>query len=435
MEEKVQIEENKRNGNLPVIQKDKKLLINGKRADLFRRIGKIVKSTAFGLASLTTAVVGSAVVPYFVPGIIGAGLGSGVMIGGMIAGIKGLYDGAKNTLYREESDLMFVTKRNTDKSIGIYQNTKFNLAKNMKGYAPEERAAMMQLQGLVGFSRYKDSLVDSSYTVRPDGTKVYDQEFSTQTHSVNLRTFEAMEKLGLIEIVKKDNMTGRTLFTRRPKEKKSLLITERIGFDNKRDLKDIKEAILSRDSKKLDSKRRTMEKWTFKLTDKPINFAELYAKYQGLIPCESIEEKQGVRTFCMLFNSKHGILCKKDIDIGKDKFGRDILLYGVDENFATRTDREIDKPALLAEAIREGRKLDMPAIRAKAKAERGTGLNDFDKSLRQGVDQKAVEAVIEEHREDMREDLADDGKLNHSNRPEIVTSDKEKEGHNDKILG
>ena len=75
----------------------------------------------------------------------------------------------------------------------------------MKEYTPEEKGAMMQLQGLVGFSRYKDSLVGSPYSVRPDGTKVYDQLFSTQTHSVNLRTFDAMEKLGFIEIVKKDD--------------------------------------------------------------------------------------------------------------------------------------------------------------------------------------------------------------------------------------
>ena len=104
--------------------------------------------------------------------------------------------------------------------------------------------------------------------------------------------------------------------------------------------------------------------------------------------------------------------------IGKDKFGRDILLYDVEENFAARTDREIDKPTLLAKAIAEGRKLDMPEIRAKVKAERQAQnperLSEFDLSLRKGVDQKAVETVLDKHREGVRQDLADDGKLNNS---------------------
>lgn len=404
---------------LPVVQKDKELLKKGNKTDLFRRIGKIAKGAAFGVTALTVAAVGGTIIPYLVPGVIGSGIATGVTIGGMLTGVKGLFDSAKNAIYREEPDLMFVTKRNTDGSIGIYQNTKLNLAEHMKGYEIEEKAAMMQLQGLVGFSRYKDALAaNSSYTVRPDGTKVYDQLFSTKTHSVNLRTFDAMEKLGIIEIVKKDDKVGRTLFTRKPKEKKSLLIFEKMGFENKKALNEIKDAVKNRDREALESKKRRLEKWTFKMTDKPINFAELYAKYQGLIPCESFEEKKAVRTFCMLFNSRHGILTQKNIDIGKDKFGRDVLLYDVEENFAARTDREIDKPTLLAKAIDEGRKLDMPAIRAKANAERQLqnpeGLSEFDLSLRKGVDQRAVESVLDEHREGVRQDLADDGKLNNS---------------------
>ena len=419
MEEKKQEAQEDVSSILPVVQKDKELLKEGNKSDLFRRIGKIAKGAAFGITALTVAAVGGTVIPYLVPGVIGSGIATGITIGGMLTGVKGLFDSAKNAIYREEPDLMFITKRNIDNSIGIYQNTKLNLAEHMKGYKPEEKGAMMQLQGLIGFSRYKDALAaNSSYTVRPDGTKVYNQLFSTQTHSVNLRTFEAMEKLGLIEIVKKDDKVGRTLFTRKPKEKKSLLLFERIGFENKRDLSDIRDAIRNRDREALDKKKRTMEKWTFKMTDKPINFAELYAKYQGLIPCESIEEKKAVRTFCMIFNSKHGILTQKNIDIGKDKFGRDILLYDVEENFAARTDREIDKPTLLAKAIAEGRKLDMPEIRAKVKAERQAQnperLSEFDLSLRKGVDQKAVETVLDKHREGVRQDLADDGKLNNS---------------------
>ena len=418
MEEKKQEVQEDVSSFLPVVQKDKEFLKEGNRSDLFRRIGKIAKGAAFGITALTVAAVGGTVIPYLVPGVIGSGIATGITIGGMLTGVKGLFDSAKNAIYREEPDLMFITKRNSDNSIGIYQNTKLNLAEHMKGYEPEEKGAMMQLQCLIGFSRYKDALAaNSSYTVRPDGTKVYNQLFSTVTHSANLKTFTALEKLGLIEIVKKDDKLARTI-TGKPKPKKSLILFERIGFENKRDLKLIKDAIKSRDRKALDATKKTMEKWTFKMTDKPINFAELYAKYQGLIPCESVAEKQGVRRFGLIFNSKHGILTQKNIDIGKDKFGRDVLLYDVEENFAARTDREIDKPTLLAKAIAEGRKLDMPEIRAKVKAERQAQnperLSEFDLSLRKGVDQKAVETVLDKHREGVRQDLADDGKLNNS---------------------
>ena len=134
---------------LPVVQKDKELLKEGNRADLLRRIKKIAKGAAFGVAALTVASVGSAVIPYLVPGVIGTGIATGITIGGMLTGVKGLFDSAKNAIYREEPDLMFVTKRNTDGSIGIYQNTKLNLAEHMKKYEIEEKAAMMQLQGLV----------------------------------------------------------------------------------------------------------------------------------------------------------------------------------------------------------------------------------------------------------------------------------------------
>ena len=180
--------------------------------------------------------------------------------------------------------------------------------------------------------------------------------------------------------------------------------------------------MLTFDQKNLNNMRETMQKWTFKLTDKPIDFADMYAKYQGLIPCESVDEKVGIRKFFMVFNSKHGILTKKNIDIGKDRFGRDVLLYDRDENFATRIDREINRDALLKQAIAEGRKLDMPAIRSKSKAERESNtqeFSDFDKSLRKGVDHEKVEDVLDEHRENLREDLADDGMLNNSNRQDV----------------
>ena len=72
----------------------------------------------------------------------------------------------------------------------------------------------------------------------------------------------------------------------------------------------------------------------------------------------------------------------------------------------------------------------MPAIRAEAQAKREAAkkseISDFDKSLRQGVDQNKVNAVLEEHREEVRRDLSDDGKLNGSTRQTDDKSDNDK---------
>lgn len=432
--------------NLPVVQKDKDLLRTGRNNDILRRIGKIAKGIGIGVGVLTAGAIGSVAIPMIAPGVLGAALGGTAFLGSFAAGTYGLFKGAKNIIYREENDLMFVTRRNLKNQLMIYQSLDSkNAAEIQKLDTKEDKAALMQLQCLVGLSRYKDALIDSPYTEREDGTKVYNQEFATVTHSVNLRTFTALERLGLIEIVDKDDKVARTI-TGKPKEKKSLLIVEKKGFNNQEALDEIKSAVKARDWDKLKDQTRVMEKWTFRLTDKPIDFVDMYAKYQRLIKCDSPEEKRGISSFGMLFNSAHGILTrdKMHFDIGKDEYGRDVLLYDREENFKQRVDREIDYDSLRKIAIAEGRIIDMEAVRAKAKAEREAekaaqaregqdvdtkGLSEFDKSLRQGVDQDKVNAVLEEHREEVRRDLSDDGKLNGSTRQtdDKTDNDKKKE--------
>ena len=77
----------------------------------------------------------------------------------------------------------------------------------------------------------------------------------------------------------------------------------------------------------------------------------------------------------------------------------------------------------MEEAIKEAEK----AAQAREGQDVDTkGLSDFDKSLRQGVDQEKVEAVLEEHREEVRRDLSDDGKLNGSTRQTDDKSDNNK---------
>ena len=203
--------------NLPVVQKNKELLAEGVESDKRKRIFRIIRGAVLGTASAIAGITLPGVIAATsLPALVTTGLVFGVAGGGFLAAVKAYSETVHNTLYKVEDDLMFVGKQENGGIIGIYQSSRLNLAEHMKGYSNKEKGGMMQLQGLVGFSRYKDNLANSSYTVRPDGTKVYDQLFSTKTHSLNLNTFEAMEKLGLIEVVKKDDKIGRTLFTRKP---------------------------------------------------------------------------------------------------------------------------------------------------------------------------------------------------------------------------
>ena len=114
-------------------------------------------------------------------------------------------------------------------------------------------------------------------------------------------------------------------------------------------------------------------------------------KYQGLLPTESVEEKRAIRKFCFVLHSQKGILSTKDIDIGKDRFGRALILYDQDRNFKERVYEERNVQELKEQAFEEGRKLDMETIRANARAER---LSEFDRELREGVDQEKVQEAL-----------------------------------------
>ena len=168
--------------NLPVVQKDKELLAEGVKNDRNKRIFRIIKGATLGTLGIVAGLtLPGPLLASSLPVLASAGLGLGAIGGGFYAAVKYYNEAVNNSLYKIEDDLMFLGKQERDGSLGIYQSTRLNLAEHMKGYTNREKAGMMQLQGLIGFSRHKDNLANSSYTVRPDGTKVYDQLFSTKT--------------------------------------------------------------------------------------------------------------------------------------------------------------------------------------------------------------------------------------------------------------
>lgn len=118
------------------------------------------------------------------------------------------------------------------------------------------------------------------------------------------------------------------------------MIAEKIGFKNYDDIKKIARAILRRDKKTLEGMKKTFQKVTFRLTDKEIDFEELYEKSANIAGLKDKKEQIALRRLSAIFDNKQGILSTKNIDIGKDNFGRDVIKYNTKETFGNRMARK-----------------------------------------------------------------------------------------------
>lgn len=220
----------------------------------------------------------------------------------------------------------------------ILQDVRLNLASKMKNYNAIEKAAMMGLQTLVGFSRYKENLKGTDYEEGENGEKIYCEKISIHTHRINLKTLKMIEDLGYIKI---DSIKDRLNRKGEYQEKKKLLILEKLGFRNYEDLKRIAIATLKGDRKTLESMKKTFKKVTFRLTDKEIDFEELYRKSANISSITDKKEQIALRRLSAIFDNKQGILSTKNIDIGKDSFGRDVIKYNTKESFGQRVNKSI----------------------------------------------------------------------------------------------
>ena len=139
--------------NLPIEVKPKAMLadypIIGKTWDSLKRATAILGSSVTMVAGLGLTVVpfpGSAVLGY---GVFGAGLARF----------------AQNVTLKTEPTLLFGTKKQGDE-IGIYQDLMdIGTSSRMIGYDNLEKMAMMGVQTLVGFSRYKQNLKDTPFEI------------------------------------------------------------------------------------------------------------------------------------------------------------------------------------------------------------------------------------------------------------------------------
>ncbi len=313
------MEEKNEQSNLPVEVKDKGILANPKvfkTLDAFKRAGKIAGAIAIGTVGLGVTAVSSG--PLMV-------VGAGMFLGGVARM-------AQNSYLKVQSNMLFGSRKLSDKSIGVYQDPlNVSAMTRMLGYGDLDKMAMMGMQALVGLDRFKVELQDSQkYEIDENGRKVYDQKFSTVTHSSNLEVLKALDAMGYIKLDSMEaNFKGRTIDERlaRRNEKgeiRSYLIGERLGFGNYSAAGKAIKAMFSKDQGEKDKNTRVMKLATFRLTDKPLDLEEISnAKTNPEYKKLPDDVYKSVRLLSMMPR----VIAKRKVEIVEDRSGRRTMKY------------------------------------------------------------------------------------------------------------
>lgn len=175
-----------------------------------------------------------------------------------------------NTIQRPYKDLSFTTKKIMNGNIKIGQDpTRVDIMNKIIKYTNKEKVAFMQLQLLCGITRVSKRKKDGELLT-----------FETETHEINAETIEKLQELGYVQDYEKTF------------KKKSRLILEKLGFGN------IKGVVRSLNPKNKDEEK-DMYNIKFKLTDKPMD----------------LNDEKLRNNFLGIFDSKNGLMAKKDISL------------------------------------------------------------------------------------------------------------------------
>lgn len=339
--------------SLPTVKKDNlKMQINKKMPQIKENMSRITKILGMGTLSVAS-LIGSVFNPLFV-------------IPFAVTGANAI----DNVIHRKQKDIMFITRKNIkNKSLEIYQDpTRIDLMNKIKELNPAEKAGVMVLQTLVGFQRYqkefsnnKEKLAMMPFKGRTD-IQTYPQIFSTHTHGLNIKVLQALEDLGYINIENdgKDERKKLTLSKKIYKRyvlsrtnniesieryfdgrDRSFLTLEKLGFGSiqKGEVKENILDVMNGNIEKIEEKSKVMQTIKFQLTDKEINFDELYAMSNNSNEKLSRKEKSAIGRLGIVFNNKKGILKTTNIDIEKDKDGIDRIKYKT-RSFGDRKEEE-----------------------------------------------------------------------------------------------
>lgn len=281
--------------------------------DGFKRVGKVMLNS------------GLSVVTFGAAAIIGGPLAFPVGVGASAILAANAYQEAR---YNRTKNSMFMIKRNINGEVTLSQDA-LKSASKIKGFEPHEKGATMGLEMLVGLENYKQQFEDKKKQIAPSRNEseygVYPTVFATKTHGINIKTIEALENLGYLQIESKE-----------PKNK-SLLLVEKIGFKQYNEAKEAAVAKIKSDEETLKKHQKQMYEIKFKLTDKPVDLEGLYKNYLQL---KETRERTQNRKDIMRIGAILQSLENRNIDLERDNLGVLQIKYGAKEAFAKRVERE-----------------------------------------------------------------------------------------------
>ena len=330
---------------LPMIIPEKKMAIKRQKQrniEGIKRVGKVVGS--FGLAAL---------------GVGALGLGGPIAVVGAGAYVIAGTNAIKNIIFKSAGkNSMFVTKRKLNGELEIDQDsTKLKQAQKIKALQPQEKAAMMGLGMLVSLRNIQQMYEDKDIQTEPaqnGENNVYLQVFSTVTHGDNIKTLEALEKLGYIQINRKEF------------KKKSTFAWERLGVG---EYKSAQKAFLAQfNPEERKGYEHDFYDMAIQITDKKLNVDELAQRYVNVdqIDKSDRQERKALKTIGLIFKA----LKNSNIDVSMNELGEAQIKYDSEEPLLKRVQREnLDKCEEYRKTMYVGNEIEQTTVQAKCQNE------------------------------------------------------------------
>lgn len=330
---------------LPMIIPEKKMAIKRQKQrniEGIKRVGKIAGN--FGLAAL---------------GVGALGLGGPIAVVGAGAYVIAGTNAIKNIIFKSAGkNSMFVTKRKLNGELEIDQDsTKLKQAQKIKALQPQEKAAMMGLGMLVSLRNIQQMYEDKDIQTEPaqnGENNVYPQVFSTVTHGDNIKTLEALEKLGYIQIDRKEF------------KKKSTFAWERLGFG---EYKSAQKAFLAQfNPEERKGYEHDFYDMAIQITDKKLNVDELAQRYVNVdqIDKSDRQERKALKTIGLIFKALKNL----KIDISMNELGEAQIKYDSEEPLLKRVQREnLDKCEEYRKTMYVGNEIEQTQVQEKCQNE------------------------------------------------------------------
>ena len=323
------------NDKLPIVVKENKLINsekNNKRlvANIKKKSIALLKVVIGGTilinpeilsiilesGAIQGAIIGSSVAQFIVPAITPVAVG--------IAGanfLKGFVDIAAE---KKSKNSMFGVVKTKKLKIGKYPSIK-GIQEMKKLNSKSEKASLMGIDIITMMQGFQQEYRDIGKMIpSKDGKQmVYPQIFETDTHGVNVRMIETLEKMGYIEILQKE------------KNGKSILFLERLGFGEHQAAR---EALISKIKGKNEGARQVYH-LEVRLTDKELNLEKMYKEY---LENNDTKVKNTHRNSNLIAKMLED-LKDQNIDIRTNELGEQELVYDATTSLAKRVEKEVEE--------------------------------------------------------------------------------------------